>query len=143
MIINHSQKTHSLEWIYDQNGTVRVYARTVTYSEPGRLYKIVYTPSGYAALPFDEPVGAFFVGSPKNAIPDLQFGFFVLGGLIDGVLLSQDAQDAKTVEAVDGTIRYSSSPTITRYGFGFIESIDERGYASVYLVPREIYHDVE
>lgn len=143
MIIQRGADSHSLEPLYDFDGSIRVYARTAVGVEESHLYKMVHSPYGWSVLNFDSPSPVFYVVSPVRDGWDGDELWFFIAGKIDNVLLSAEAIDMKTISMDGGHISYSDSPFITRRGFAFIHSVSEEGYASIHLVGREICDDVD
>jgi hypothetical protein len=142
VIVNRSQFSQSRELVYDFDGSVRAFARAVEDIDQNKLVKLVHAPFGWAVLPFTAQVEAFYVGVAPNGIPLGSIGWVRIAGSVSGILLTTDAIGKSVVEVADGGIRFSEAPYITRYGFGYIKEVDERGMAKIDLVPREIINDL-
>lgn len=143
MIIERSNKRQSIETVYEHSGAVRVFARTAVDAGEGELLKVVYTPNGYGAVPFDSTVPVFFVGSPTMFVSENSWGWFWIAGPIANVTLTDEAEKAKTLSVVGGMIAYREEDFLTRNAFAFVTSINEQGIAHIHLVPREIQDDTE
>lgn len=140
MIINQSSSVHSIEWIFERDGSVRVYALAGSHCNPGDLVKVTYTPRGYGAYSFDTALGTFFVGSPTRTTIEGDWAWFFLAGRIEHVMLGET--DNQTVVGVDGgNLSMSNKASLGPNDFGFILKTDMEDYSTVHLVPREIRHD--
>lgn len=138
MIINRSRDIQSLEPVYDYDGKVRVFGHVLAELKPMSFFKVIHTPRGWGAIPFDEPAGAFYVGVSPDFL-DSGFAWFIIGGLV-GPFLLPEVEEGQTLAVKDGMLAYEPGPYLSPRGFAFVVKAKDN-FANVMLAPREVRDD--
>lgn len=138
ILVNKAENFRSFEPVYDYDGSVRVLATLTTALSTAEMFRVVFTPEGYKAVPLVGSPARYYLSAAERNIHGGEDTLVKIGGPVQAII-KEELTPGRFIQ-FDGQ-QFLESPEEKEYfNFGdsaYVISRDGDSLYTLFLIPKE------